>query len=574
MQRVQTSNDVQQAVPEAANPSVVSESSVVSPRRTRLQSGIVKPKKLYDGMIRYGLFSSTGEPDSLHEALADSLWKKAMQDEYDALLRNGTWHLVPPKQGTNLIDSKWVYKIKRKADGGIDRYKARLVAKGFKQRYGIDYEDTFSPVVKIATIRLVLSIAVTRGWCLRQLDVQNAFLHGVLEEEVYMRQPPGFENAKMPNFVCKLDKAIYGLKQAPRAWYSRLSSKLINLGFKASKSDASLFIYIKGHVTMYMLIYVDDIIVTSSSSEAVTALLQDLKKDFALKDLGDLHYFLGIEVTKCKDGILLTQEKYAHDLLTRVGMTKCKSSSTPLSASEKLSRHEGEALSAEDSTRYRSIVGALQYLTLTRPDLSYAVNKVCQFLHAPTTLHWTAVKRIMRYVKHSVGLGLHIQKSSSMMLSAFSDADWAGSIDDRRSTGGFAIFLGANLISWSARKQATVSRSSTEAEYKSMANATAELIWLESLMAELGIKLRQPPSLWCDNLGATYLSANPVFHARAKHIEIDFHFVRERVVNKQLQVRLISTHDQLADGFTKALSAGKFGDFICNLNLKTKDSLD
>ena len=550
------------------------EPSVPARHRTRLQSGITKPKKFFDGIIRYGMFSSTGEPDSLQEALEDPTWKKAMQDEYDALLRNGTWRLVPQKQGTNIIDCKWVYKIKKKADGSIDRYKARLVAKGFKQRYGIDYEDTFSPVVKIATIRLVLSIAVSRGWCLRQLDVQNAFLHGVLEEEVYMRQPPGFENTKSPSFVCKLDKAIYGLKQAPRAWYSRLSSKLIDLGFKASKSDASLFIYTKGHVTIFMLIYVDDIIVTSSSPEAITTLLRDLKKEFALKDLGDLHYFLGIGVTKCNDGIILSQEKYAQDILARVGMTKCKPSSTPLSSSEKLSCYEGEALSTEDSTRYRSIVGALQYLTLTRPDISFAVNKVCQFLHAPTTTHWTTVKRILKYVKYSAGLGLHIQKSYSMTLSGFSDADWAGSVDDRRSTGGFAIFLGANLISWSARKQATVSRSSTEVEYKSMANATAELIWLESLMAELDIKLRQPPCLWCDNLGATYLSANSVFHARAKHIEIDFHFVRERVVNKQLQVRLVSTHDQLADGFTKALPVKKFEDFICNLNLKRVEGLD
>jgi histone deacetylase 1/2 len=219
-----------------------------------------------------------------------------MQDEYDALLRNHTWHLVPYKKGANLIDCKWVFKIKRKSDGTIDRYKGRLVAKGYKQRYGLDYEDTFSPVVKIATIRLVLSIAVSRAWPMRQLDVQNAFLHGVLEEEIYMRQPPGFESNSHPGFVCKLDKAIYGLKQAPRAWYSRLSSKLVDLGFKASKSDMSLFIYSRGNIVIFMLIYVGDIIVTGNSMDAILALLRDLKQDFALKDLGDLHYFLGIEV--------------------------------------------------------------------------------------------------------------------------------------------------------------------------------------------------------------------------------------------------------------------------------------
>jgi len=255
-------------------------------------------------------------------------------------------------------------------------------------------------------------------------------------------------------------------------------------------------------------------------------------------------------------------------------MLSCKPVTTPLSVSEKLSSQEGDLLGSEDSTQYRSIVGALQYLTLTRPDIAYSVNKVCQFLHSPTTIHWTAVKRILRYVKYTLDLGLRIERSSSLLISAFSDADWAGNVDDRRSTGGFAVFFGSNLISWSARKQATVARSSTEAEYKSMANATAEIIWLESLLAELGIKITQISCLWCDNLGATYLAANPVFHARAKHIEIDFHFVRERVTNKQLQIRFISTNDQLADGFTKALPTQKFGAFVGNLNLQRRQSLD
>ena len=189
--------------------------------------------------------ASIGEPNNLHDAMADAKWKAAMDEEYSALKKNQTWHLVPEKKGMNVIDCKWVYRIKKKSDGSIDRYKARLVAKGFKQRYGLDYEDTFSPVVKAATIRLVLSIAVSRGWNLRQLDVKNAFLHGVLEEEVYMKQPPGYENKCMSKFVCKLDKSLYGLKQAPRAWYSRISTKLCDLGFVMSKSDTSLFIYNK-----------------------------------------------------------------------------------------------------------------------------------------------------------------------------------------------------------------------------------------------------------------------------------------------------------------------------------------
>jgi histone deacetylase 1/2 len=288
-----------------------------------------------------------------------------MQEEIDALHKNDTWHFVPYKKGMNIIDSKWVWKIKRKDDGSIDRYKGRLVANGYRQRYGLDYEDTFSPVAKIATIRLVLLVAVSRGWCLRQLGVQNAFLHGVLEEEVYMRQPPGFEDKKRPHYVCRLDKALYGLKQAPRAWYARLSTKLCHLGFKPSKSDASLFIYSKNGIVIYILIYVDHIIVTSSSTEAVLALLKDLRIYFALKDLGELSYFLGIEVVSVQGGILLKQEKYTGNILERVGMKTCKPSPTPLAPMEKLSKEDGELLFAEDATKYRSIVGALQYLTLT-----------------------------------------------------------------------------------------------------------------------------------------------------------------------------------------------------------------
>ena len=232
---------------------------------------------------------------------------------------------------------------------------------------------------------------------------------------------------------------------------------------------------------MFVLVYVNDIIVVSSSQSATDALLKGLEADFALKDLGNLHYFLGIEVQRTDDGLTMRQERYATNLLQRVGMTNCKSVTSPLSVLEKLSITSGEQLGPLDSTWYRSVVGALQYLTLTRPDISLSVNKVCQFLHDPTTTHWSAVKRILRYVHGTRNVGLKISKNSSMLVSAFSDADWAGCPDDRRSTGGFAVFLGKNLISWSARKQATVSRSSTE-EYKSLANATAKVMWVKKCL--------------------------------------------------------------------------------------------
>jgi histone deacetylase 1/2 len=238
-----------------------------------------------------------------------------------------------------------------------------------------------------------------------------------------------------------------------------------------------------------------------------------------------------------------------------------------MSSVEKLARDVGDPLAPDDVFRYHSLVGGLQYLTLTRPDISFAVNKVCQFLSQPTTVHYEAVKRILRYIKGTAFTGVFIQKTASTVLNVYTNADWASCADDRRSTGGFAIFLGPNLVSWSSRKQPTVSRSSTEAEYKALANGTAEVMWIQSVLKELGVHQSKPPVLWCDNLGATYLTANPVFHARTKHIEVDFHFVREKVAIGALDVRFIASGDQLADVFTKPVSHQLLSRFCSNLNL-------
>ncbi|XP_071680399.1 uncharacterized mitochondrial protein AtMg00810-like [Lolium perenne] len=275
----------------------------------------------------------------------------------------------------------------------------------------------------------------------------------------------------------------------------------------------------------------------------------------------------GFEVASQPDGLALTQRKYAHDLLQRGGMLKCKAGDTPMSAIVKLFPADSPLLCDEDATTYRSIVGGLQYLTLTRPDLSFAVNRVCQFLHSPTEEHWSAVKRILRFVHGTLGHGLLLRPLRSLSVSVYSDADWAGDVGDRRSTGGYALFHGVNLIAWSARKQATVSRSSTESEYKAIADATAELIWVEALLKEHGVRQQSPPVLWCDNIGAMFLSSNPVFHARTKHIEVDYHFVRERAAKKMLQIRFISSKEQLADIFTKPLPLPMFQECKRNLHM-------
>jgi len=543
------------------------------PMQTRSKSNIHKPRAFTDGTIFYpppkALLtlkpSPTIEPTSFTTANQSAEWRAAMNQEFNALLQNGTWTLVPRHPNMNLIGCKWVYKIKRKSYGTIDRYKARLVAKGFHQQPGLDYGDTFSPVVKPTTIQIVLSLAVSSNWCIKQLDVTNAFLHGFLQENVYMIQPSGFTHPVFPNHVCHLQKSLYGLKQAPRAWFSRLSTRLLELGFTNSRADTSLFIYGEGPTKLFILIYVDDIIVTSPSSTLISSLISKLQGDFPIKDLGNLHYFLGVEVLKHNQGMFLSQRKYILDLLQKANMLSAKPVTSPMSSSTTLSLFDGEAF--DDPSLYRIIVGSLQYLSLTRSDVSFAMNKVCQFLQHPTVNHWTAVKRILRYLKHTIFYGFLIRSNSNSQLHAYSDADWAGCPDDRRSTDGYCIFLGHNLISWSSRKQATVSRSSTEAEYRSLANTTAELQWLQSLLKELGVFLSSPPTLWCDNLGATYLTANPLFHAHTKHIEIDFHFVRDKVASKNLLVRFISTKDQKADIFTKPLVSTRFNLLRSNLNL-------
>ncbi|KAJ0483795.1 putative RNA-directed DNA polymerase [Helianthus annuus] len=512
--------------------------------------------------------STNSEPTSFTVANKSPEWRQAMNDEFSALVKNGTWSLVPYVKDTNVIDSKWVYRLKKDENGNVTRHKARLVAKGYRQQPGIDYQETFSPVIKATTIRVLLSLAVMNQWPMRQLDVQNAFLHGNLEETVYMRQPPGFVDKARPNHVCLLHKSLYGLKQAPRAWFHRLSSTLQSFGFMGSKTDPSLFILKRNGLLLYVLVYVDDIIVTGNHPQAINDVIAKLSSAFAVKDLGTLHYFLGIEIVPHGKNIILSQRKYISELITKVGLIDCKPVPSPMSNSQVLSL--GDSAQLNDPTKYRQTVGALQYVTLSRPDITYAVNKVCQYMHAPTENHWSAVKRILRYLKGTSHFGLFIRHDSASTLHAFtdshwqaglkaySDADWAGCPDDRRSTGGFAVYFGSNLISWNARKQRTVSRSSTESEYKALADTVAELTWLEALLTELGITPKSSPTLWCDNLGATYLSANPVFHARTKHVEVDFHFVREKVAQGKLNVQFISTTDQIADVFTKPLPSQRF----------------
>ena len=517
--------------------------------------------------------SSETEPTTTAKALNDPHWRKAMTEEYDALMSNGTWELVPSTGITNVVGCRWVYRIKRNPDNSIQRFKARLVAKGFHQRPGVDYNETFSPVVKPTTVRLVLSLAISKGWPLKQLDINNAFLQGHLSESVYMSQPPGFIDSKNPSFVCKLHKAIYGLKQAPRAWYYELRTFLLTYGFRNSHSDTSLFIYTSSHHILYLLVYVDDIVVTGNNNDFLAVFVSRLAARFSLKDLGNLSYFLGVEVLNHSHGLLLSQRRYITDMLTKLDMMNVKPVPTPIpSSASTISLHMGSPI--ENPTLYHETVGSLQYLSLTRPDVSFAVNKLAQFMHNPTDAHWTLVKRVLRYLLGTMNKGLLLQCDSPSSLHAyadklhaFSDADWAGNKDDYSSTSAYLVYLGRNLISWSSKKQKTVARSSTEAEYRSVAATASELSWVRSLLQELGVTLPSPPVIYCDNIGATQLSANPVFHSRMKHVAVDYHFIRDQVQSGLLRVAHVSAADQLADLLTKPLSTSTFQSFRDKIGL-------
>lgn len=485
------------------------------------------------------------------------LWKVATDEEVASLHKNGTWDLVELPPGVKPIDAKWVLKIKCDAKGNVERYKARLVAKGFMQREGIDFNDVYAPTVKHATLRALLALVNLEGLALRQLDVKTAFLNGDLEEEVYMKQPEGYEEGG-PNLVCKLRKALYGLKQAPREWHKRLKTELEKIGFVPSEADPGLYIKQHEEGIIFLLVYVDDILLASATDTIIDSVVVAVGKAFDIRDLGEPGYFLGMELERDRAAgyLKLTQTRMTKELVKKFNLQDANPKVVPLSPAVKLSK-TGEELD-KSKNGYSELVGSLLYLSVcTRPDIAQAVGALARYMSKPTEEHWAAAKGVLRYLKGTLGQGVVYDKNKGEDLDGYCDADYAGDVDSRRSTTGYVFNFGGGVISWSSRLQPTVAASTTEAEYMAAASAVREALWLRKLMPDLGIPL-STIKINCDSQSALALLKDPVTSQRSKHIDVLYHFARERVARKEVVFSYIKTADNVADIMTKALPEAKF----------------
>ncbi|GJV14605.1 retrovirus-related pol polyprotein from transposon TNT 1-94 [Tanacetum coccineum] len=459
------------------------------------------------------------------------------------------WELVPRPEGKNIIALKWLWKNKCDAKNIVVRNKTRLVAKGYRQEEGIDFEESFAPVARLEAVRMFIAYAAHKNITIFQMDVKTAFLNGPLKEEVYVSQPEGFIDPEFPDHVYRLKKALYGLKQAPRAWYDKLSSFLIEHGFTKGIVDPTLFTRRHGEDILLVQVYVDDIIFGSTNPDFSKRFANLMKNNFEMSMMGELKFFLGLQVHQSPRGIFISQSQYAIELLKKHGLDECVSMSTPM-ATERLDADlQG---TPTDQTTYRRMIGGLMYLTASRPDIAYATFVCARYQARPTVKHLKEVKRIFRYLRQSYNMGLWYPKDSGFELIAYSDADHAGCKDDCKSTSGGLQFLGEKLVSWSSKKQDCTAMSTAEAEYVSLSACCAQVIWMRTQLLDYGYKYNWIP-MYCDSKSAIAISCNPVQHSKTKHIDIRYHFIKEHVEKGTVELYFVGTPCQLADLFTKAL---------------------
>eukprot|EP00795_Rhopilema_esculentum_P007998 gene7998-biopygen1703 len=549
------------------------------PRRSqRSTKGVPPPRFGLDEYAdvteaRHVVFSAIiEEPATIQEAFNSEYsaqWKEATESEYQSLIENQTWELVKPPKDRKAIGCKWVFKVKYDKNGQVERFKSRLVAKGYSQKYGVDFDETFSPVVRFSSIRALLAFAVQNRMLIHQMDVTTAFLNGDLTEEIYMEQPEGYVIRGKENLVCRLKKSLYGLKQSPRCWNRKFRNALESLNFRQGRADPCIFV--KGSLERNNLtiiaVYVDDLIIISTTQDEMKQMKVNLRKNFKMKDLGSLHFCLGVSVEQGEEGVSLSQKQYIEKLLKRYGLQDANPVCTPLDPNVKLVADDGNSKPV-DNIQYQSMIGSLLYAAIaTRPDIAQAVGALSQFNSAPTEAHLTAVKRVFRYLKGTINLSLVYKKSESKEVTGFSDASWADDMQNRHSTTGNVFMMAGGAISWLSQKQSTVALSTAEAEYIASSKAAQEVVWLKQLFREIGDNV-QPITIMEDNQGAISMTKNPVGHKRTKHIDIRYHFVREQVEKGTLLLKYCNTKEMLADLLTKSLNRGQFEYLRCKLGMQ------
>ena len=524
----------------------------------------VQTRRATQNECNFAGFLSQTEPKKVEEALSDPDWVSAMQEELNQFERQKVWKLVPRPKGKSIVGTRWVFRNKLDEDGIVTRNKARLVAKGYSQEEGIDYDETYAPVARLEAIRMFLAFAAHSNFKVYQMDVKSAFLNGDLEEEVYVEQPPGFEDKEFEDFVYFLFKALYGLKQAPRTWYDTLSKFLLENGFTRGIIDKTLFHKKHKDDIILVQVYVDDIIFGSTNDLLCERFAKLMQSKYEMSMMGELSFFLGLQVIQKPDGIFICQSKYIKDLLKKYGMEEASTAKTPMPTAVKLDQDKsGKSV---DITKYRGMIGSLLYLTASRPDIMFATCLCARFQADPKESHLIAVKRIFRYLKGTPNLGIWYPKDTGFNLVGYTDSDFAGCKIDRKSTSGSCQFLGRRLVSWYSKKQHSVSTSTAEAEYIAAGSCCAQILWMRNQLQDYGLMLDKIPIL-CDNTSAIAIANNPVQHSRTKHIDIRYHFLREHVMNGTVELHFVPTDQQIADIFTKPLDESTFSRLVGELGM-------
>jgi len=503
------------------------------------------------------------EPSSYAEAMLSEdkdKWEEAIASEIQSLEENETWTTVDLPPGKKALTSRWIFRLKKDMFGAITKYKARLVIRGFLQQAGIDYDEIFAPVVRMEALRVLLALVCIEDLEAHAMDIHTAFLNGTVEEDIYMVIPEGMINKMNRGKVFKLLKSLYGLKQAPRAWHKALTAFLRSIGFEKLMCESCIYQRIHNGKRQIIAIYVDDLLIITKSTSEMVELKQMIAAKFKSTDQGPVEFLLGLKITRDRERrkMWISQEANVNEIIKKFNLSHCKPSKTPVANGNKLKSTKGKELSTEMKSKpFRQAVGTLMYLMIgSRPDLVFAIANVSLHLSSYEKEHWEAVKRVLRYVKGTGSHGLEYG-GDSVKLSAYTDSDYAGDVASRKSTSGYVTFVGDCAVTWSARKQRIVATSTAEAEYIALAHCAREVLFLRQFLKELGYP-QEPTVIREDNQACITIAENPAHHARTKHIDVRYHFIRERIELGQIKLEFVGSKENVADIFTKGLDQDLF----------------